>query len=44
MSRSNAHDGLLIRWLTLTAAIIASSYMIDGIGVSGFFFLHQILL
>ena len=30
-------NGLTIRWLTLTAAIIAASYMIDGIKVAGVF-------
>ena len=30
-------NGLTIRWLTLTAAIIVASYMIDGIKVSGVF-------
>jgi len=30
-------NGLIIRWLTLTAAIIVASYMIDGIRVSGVF-------
>lgn len=29
--------GILIRWLILTAAITAASYLIDGISVSGFF-------
>ncbi|MCJ8501902.1 phage holin family protein [Desulfatitalea alkaliphila] len=29
--------GLLIRWLTLTAAIILAAYLINGIQVSGFF-------
>jgi putative membrane protein len=29
--------GILIRWLILTAAIMAASYLIDGISVSGFF-------
>ena len=29
--------GLIIRWLILTSAIIAASYLIDGIRVSGFF-------
>jgi putative membrane protein len=28
--------GLLIRWLVLTAAILAASYMLNGITVSGF--------
>ena len=28
--------GILIRWLTLTGAIIFTSYLIDGIRVSGF--------
>jgi putative membrane protein len=30
-------NGLTIRWLTLTAAIIVTSYMIDGIRVAGVF-------
>jgi len=29
--------GIFIRWLILTAAITAASYLIDGISVSGFF-------
>ena len=29
--------GILIRWLTTTAAIVATAYMLDGIQVSGFF-------
>ena len=29
--------GILIRWLTTTAAIVATSYVLDGIHVSGFF-------
>jgi len=29
--------GIFIRWLILTAAIVAASYLIDGIRVSGFF-------
>jgi putative membrane protein len=28
--------GILIRWLTTTAAIVATSYLLDGIRVSGF--------
>ncbi len=28
--------GILIRWLTTTAAIVATSYLLDGIQVSGF--------
>jgi len=28
--------GILIRWLTTTAAIVATSYLLDGIHVSGF--------
>jgi putative membrane protein len=28
--------GTLLRWLTLTAAIIAASYLLDGIQISGF--------
>lgn len=28
--------GLLIRWLTTTAAIVATSYLLDGIQVGGF--------
>ena len=29
--------GILIRWLTTTAAIVATAYLLDGIQVSGFF-------
>ena len=29
--------GIIIRWLTLTVAIILASYLIEGIRVSGFF-------
>ena len=29
--------GLLVRWLILTVAIIAASYLIEGIQVAGFF-------
>jgi putative membrane protein len=29
--------GLAIRWITLTAAILMASYLLDGIRVSGFF-------
>lgn len=29
--------GILIRWLTTTAAIVATSYLLDGIQMSGFF-------
>jgi putative membrane protein len=29
-------NGILLRWLTLTGAVIASSYLIDGISVSSF--------
>ena len=29
--------GVFIRWLILTAAIVAASYLIDGIRISGFF-------
>ena len=29
--------GLFIRWLILTSAIVAASYLIDGIRISGFF-------
>ena len=29
--------GILIRWLTTTGAIVATSYLLDGIHVSGFF-------
>ena len=29
-------NGIIIRWLTLTAAIVFTSYMLDGIHVSGF--------
>ena len=31
------HRGLFIRWLILTASIVAASYLIDGIVVDGFF-------
>ena len=30
-------QGLAIRWLTLTGAIIVASYLIDGIRIGGFF-------
>lgn len=30
-------NGILIRWLTLTAAIVLSAYLLDGIHISGFF-------
>lgn len=30
-------QGMVIRWLTLTAAVIITSYLIDGIVVQGFF-------
>jgi putative membrane protein len=30
-------NGIIIRWLTLTGAIILTSYLLDGIHVSGFF-------
>ena len=30
-------NGIFIRWLTLTAAIILSAYLLDGIRISGFF-------
>lgn len=30
-------QGLAIRWLTLTGAIIVTSYLIDGIRIGGFF-------
>ncbi|MHC1725164.1 MAG: phage holin family protein [Syntrophobacteraceae bacterium] len=30
-------NGLFLRWLLLTVAIILTSYMVDGIHVSGFF-------
>ena len=30
-------QGILIRWLTTTAAIVATAYLLDGIQVSGFF-------
>ena len=29
--------GILIRWLTTTAAIVATAYLLDGIQVTGFF-------
>ena len=31
-----AMPGILIRWLTTTAAIVATAYLLDGIRVSGF--------
>ena len=30
-------NGIIIRWLTLTGSIIITSYLLDGIRVSGFF-------
>lgn len=30
-------NGILLRWLTLTAAIIAAAYLLDGIRISSFF-------
>ena len=30
-------NGILIRWLTLTAAIVLSAYLLDGIRIDGFF-------
>ena len=30
-------NGIIIRWFTLTGAIILTSYLLDGIHVSGFF-------
>ena len=30
-------NGILLRWLTLTGAVIATSYLLNGIRVSGFF-------
>jgi putative membrane protein len=30
-------NGMIIRWLTLTAAIVITAYLLDGIHVSGFF-------
>lgn len=30
-------NGIIVRWLTLTGAIIVTSYLLDGIQVSGFF-------
>ena len=30
-------NGIFVRWLTLTAAIILSAYLLDGIHISGFF-------
>ena len=29
--------GIIVRWLTLTVAIVIASYLLDGIEVSGFF-------
>jgi putative membrane protein len=33
----NPMTGILIRWLTTTAAIVATAYLLDGIYVSSFF-------
>ena len=30
-------NGIILRWLTLTVSIIITSYLLDGIRVSGFF-------
>ena len=30
-------NGIIIRWLTLTGAIVFTSYLLDGIHISGFF-------
>jgi putative membrane protein len=30
-------NGILIRWLTLTAAIVLAAYLLDGIRIDGFF-------
>lgn len=30
-------NGIFIRWLTLTVAIVLTSYLLDGIHISGFF-------
>ena len=30
-------NGIIIRWLTLTCSILITSYLLDGIRVSGFF-------
>lgn len=30
-------NGIILRWLTLTGAIVVTSYLLDGIQVSGFF-------
>lgn len=30
-------NGIIIRWLTLTGSILITSYLLDGIRVSGFF-------
>jgi putative membrane protein len=30
-------NGIIIRWLTLTGAILVTSYLFDGIHISGFF-------
>ena len=29
-------NGLIVRWLTLTVAIVSTSYLLDGIHISGF--------
>ena len=29
-------NGIIVRWLTLTVAIVATSYLLDGIHISGF--------
>ena len=30
-------NGIFVRWLTLTVAIVSTSYLLDGIHISGFF-------
>jgi putative membrane protein len=35
--RVTSMPGILIRWLTTTAAIVATAYLLDGIQISGFF-------
>lgn len=37
LSKGDTMQGITIRWLTLTVAVIITSYLIDGIVVQGFF-------
>jgi putative membrane protein len=37
LSKGDVMQGIAIRWLTLTGAIIFTSYLVDGIAVQGFF-------